>query len=210
MGGARGRRGSRVTMRERARPSGRGRRGARWVFGGALLLALLLGVVAVPLTLVPETVAVPSDADVVVVFAGGRGERLAAAKGIMDREVGAPGSLLAISNGEAPEWPEANELCGTAGRDYSVVCFEPEPNTTRGEARAVAELAAAVRGERVAIVTSTYHATRARLLTERCLPEGVEVEMVGAPVRGDVGYSVRSSARELVALAGMVLDGGEC
>lgn len=191
-------------------PQRRRRRTARWVVGGALLLALLVGVLAVPLTVVPETVAAPSESDVVVVLAGGRGERLATAQDLMDRQIGAPGPLLAISNGHAPEWPQANELCGTAARDYSVVCFEPEPQTTGGEARAVAEMAQALGADRVAIVTSTYHATRARMLTERCLPDGVELEVVGAPARGDLPYKVRASVRELVALAGAVVRGGDC
>jgi uncharacterized SAM-binding protein YcdF (DUF218 family) len=175
-----------------------------------LLFALAVGVVAVPLTVVPETVAAPSESDVVVVLAGGRGERLDTALALMDRQIGAPGPLLAISNGDAPEWPQANELCGTAGPDYSVVCFEPDPQTTRGEAMAIAGMAETLGAHRIAIVTSTYHATRARLLVERCLPDGVELEVVAAPVRGDLPHKVRASLRELMALAGAVVRGGEC
>jgi uncharacterized SAM-binding protein YcdF (DUF218 family) len=52
--------------------------------------------------------------------------------------------------------------------DYEAICFEPEPQTTRGEARYLADLAAERGWERVVLVTTVDQATRARMLVERC------------------------------------------
>ena len=121
----------------------------------------------------PETDPV-RRADAVVLFAGGEGERLAEARRLMARRV-AP--LLAISNGRDPNWPQANRLC-EGGARFAVLCFQPEPNRTRGEARAVRRLARERGWRSVVVVTSTYHVTRARLLVERCY-DG-ELRVVGA------------------------------
>lgn len=47
-------------------------------------------------------------------------------------------------------------------------CFEPDPATTRGEARLLGELAEARGWESVVVVVSTDQVTRARRLIERC------------------------------------------
>jgi uncharacterized SAM-binding protein YcdF (DUF218 family) len=106
----------------------------------------------------------PERADAVVIFAGGRGERLAAAERLMDAGL-APN--LVIPNGTAPEWPAGNRSC-SADLPYEVHCPRPEPDTTRGEARAIASLAEEKGWTRVIVVTSSYQLTRARLLLGRC------------------------------------------
>ena len=78
--------------------------------------------------------------------------------------------VLAISDGRAPDWREANRLCGRR----SVRCFDAKPFSTQGEARWTARQD----WESVVVVTSTYHVRRTRLLFERC-SEG-RVIVVGA------------------------------
>jgi DUF218 domain len=116
----------------------------------------------------------PRRADAVVVLAGDH-LRLGKALELMTRRV-AP--TLVISDGLAPGWREANRLCrggaGAAG-GYRVLCFRPDPYSTRGEARAVARMAAARGWRSVLVVTSTYHVTRARLLFDRCVAARVWV-----------------------------------
>lgn len=174
----------------------------------AVVIVLVLTLAALPLTVFPESAAVPSEPDVVVVLAGGKGERLATARTLMDRAVGPPAGLLLISNGDAPGWPEANAMCGTAAESYAIACFRPRPDTTAGEARVLGELARAQGWDRIAIVTSTYHATRARMRVERCVD--AQVEIVAAASDGPLLDRVRTSAREMVALARDLLDAGEC
>jgi uncharacterized SAM-binding protein YcdF (DUF218 family) len=62
--------------------------------------------------------------------------------------------------------------------DVEVVCLDPVPETTRGEARAVAALATERGWDHVAVATSRHHTSRARLLFRQCLGERVSV--VGA------------------------------
>ena len=116
----------------------------------------------------------PARADAVVVLAGSKKPRLDKALGLMRRGV-AP--VLVISDGRDPTWPEANRLCdGQAS--FRVVCFHAEPYSTRGEAETLARIARARGWRSLAVVTSTYHIRRAKLLFERCFPG--RVETVGA------------------------------
>jgi uncharacterized SAM-binding protein YcdF (DUF218 family) len=109
-------------------------------------------------------------ADAVVVLAGDH-LRLGKALELMTRRV-AP--TLVISDGLAPGWHRANRLCrGRAA--FRVVCFRASPYSTRGEAEAVARMAAARGWRSVVVVTSTYHVTRARLLFRRCVDGRVSV-----------------------------------
>lgn len=133
----------------------------------------------------------PGRADAVVVLAGGRGERLEAATRLMDAGV-AP--VLAVSHGRQPGWTEGNRLCNGVER-YEVVCFEPEPDRTQGEARSVGRLARERGWQSVLVVTSRYHVTRARMLVDRCV-EG-DVRGVGARPPGRGGLPTpRNVARE--------------
>ena len=112
----------------------------------------------------------PRPADAVVVLAGDH-LRLGKALELMTRRVAA---TLVISDGLAPGWRQANRLC-RGGARFRVVCFRPEPYSTRGEARTVARMAAARGWRSVVVVTSTYHVTRARLLFDRCVDARVSV-----------------------------------
>ena len=64
-----------------------------------------------------------------------------------------------------------------------MVCFNPSPETTRGEAEAIGRLAKEHGWNRIVLVTSTYHMSRARLLVGRCYSGTVEV----APAEPDQG-----------------------
>ena len=126
---------------------------------------LVVGVVALNLRLFvfPES-STPGHADAVVVLAGGAGERL-------DR------GLELVRDGVAPNLVVStgpDELCATR-HDYAVYCFLPKPDDTRGEAEAVGRIAAREGWQHLLLVTSDYHATRARILVERCFPGTVDV-----------------------------------
>ena len=153
-------------------PVGRTRRSRRNVMrgmtaGAVLLLGLAL---ATARLFVWPPADDPTDADAVVMFVGGQGERLVAAERLM-AEGRAPN--LVIPNGFAPEWPGGFRACREP-RPYDVHCPRPEPDTTRGEARAIAALAKERGWTRVIVVTSSYHVTRARLHLERCFDGQVQ------------------------------------
>ena len=106
----------------------------------------------------------PQHADAGVVLAGGDGERLDRGLELVEQGVA---SNLVISTGP-------DRLCG-GQFDFAVYCFLPDPDDTRGEAEAVARIAAREGWDHLVLVTSDYHATRARLLLERCFPGTLDV-----------------------------------
>jgi uncharacterized SAM-binding protein YcdF (DUF218 family) len=142
------------------------------VIGAALVL---IGAATARLFVWPATDRV-AEPDAVVLFVGGRGERLATAVDLVRRHDGA---ALVIPNGTVPTWPEANELCHTP-QPFQVLCPTPDPDTTRGEARTIAALAAREGWHRLALVTSDYHVSRARLLLSRCFDGDVSVRSAGS------------------------------
>jgi uncharacterized SAM-binding protein YcdF (DUF218 family) len=158
-----------------------------------VVLGGLWGIAAAALVQAPIDLAHPADA--LVVFAGGRGERLSKAVTLLQRHV-AP--VLVISNGRDARWPAANQLCASRQR-FEVLCPRPHPDTTRGEARMVRDLAARRGWRSVVVVTSTYHARRARLLLRRCF-DG-QLQVVAAPPREQW---LHTWARANVELAGLV------
>jgi len=116
----------------------------------------------------------PDHADAVVLFAGGRGERLDAALELLDNGVG---SALVLPNGNLPHWEAANRLCSEP-QSFDVFCFTPDPDDTWGEASGISLLADEHGWTSLAAVTSTYHVTRVRTLLTRCT--NAEVGVVGA------------------------------
>ncbi len=65
--------------------------------------------------------------------------------------------------------------CANDNPAYQVICFEPKPTTTRGEAEEIGSLARAHHWRSVLVVTSKYHVSRARLIVRRCMPGTVRV-----------------------------------
>jgi hypothetical protein len=118
--------------------------------------------------------------DAVVVVAGGP---LRLHKGIELVEHGmAP--LLIVSN-PSGGWAykeEAPDLCDShpPKRPYRVVCFDPKPESTQGEARFVKEIAAARHLRSLIVVTSYFHVTRARIEMRRCFKGRLAV--IGTPI----------------------------
>ena len=108
----------------------------------------------------------PGTADAVVVLSGGRNSRLDPALKLMQQGV-AP--LLVISGaGLDPLWLKAQRLCRDGARGFRVLCFDPSPYSTRGEAETVTRLAQTHGWQKVDVVTSRYHVFRARMIFERC------------------------------------------
>jgi hypothetical protein len=104
------------------------------------------------------------------VLGGGGDERLQTGLTLLDVGV-AP--VLLLSHGSP-------DVCGRA----RVRCFVPDPDRTQGEARTVADLAARHGWTRLLVVTSRYHAVRARYLFRRCFDGRVRVVGVRADPRG--------------------------
>jgi len=73
----------------------------------------------------------------------------------------------------------------------TLTCFVPSPATTRGEARALTELVRQHDWHTVIVVTTPYHAERARMIFDRC-PTG-NVLFVAPPVRASTAHWIFES-----------------
>lgn len=135
----------------------------------------------------------PVRADAVFVLSGDHGERLATAMRLLEQGVT---STLVLDG--TPDSVRAVALCG-GGEPFEVVCLRPDPDSTRQEARAAGRLAAERRWTSVVVSTSTFHATRSKLLFERCL-EAEVVAVAGDPPYGGLRLA-RAVAREWLAVA---------
>jgi uncharacterized SAM-binding protein YcdF (DUF218 family) len=110
----------------------------------------------------------PAKADAVVVLSG-TDQRLPVGQRLV-REGYAP--LLVVSRSNDPTAAERG-ACSTGA-----LCFRAKPYSTRGEARAIARLAAARGWRMVDVVTSQFHVFRARIVIRRCYHGGLR--MIGA------------------------------
>jgi uncharacterized SAM-binding protein YcdF (DUF218 family) len=133
------------------------------------------------------------SADAIVALDGDRPRRVQAAVALASAGL-AP--VLVLVRGESI----APELVAARGLPFEVVSFVPDPPTTRGEARAIARLARERGWQRVLVVTSTYHVTRARLIFERALACDLRFVSAGCRRRRLPRYIVSESAKLLLAL----------
>ena len=144
----------------------------------------------------PQTEPVRS-ADAVVVLAGASGERLPLGLELMEQGT-AP--VLVLSSTNSPGNVDADQICDDPSLiPYQLICFTPDVDTTRGEARSIARLAQDNGWDSVAVVTSRYHATRASTYIEQC-SDAHFILAASSPDAGP-GEWLRRFTEESVALA---------
>jgi hypothetical protein len=120
----------------------------------------------------------PAHVDAVAMFDGpGNSGRLATALRLA-REHRAP--VLLLSRGT--KLSESGR-CPPSMPGVRVICFNPSPATTQGEAEFLGRLARKDRWRSVALVTVTPQGTRARLRTSRCFPGKIYVVTAPLPTR---------------------------
>lgn len=73
---------------------------------------------------------------------------------------------------------ELRRLCRSSTSDIKVVCFEPEPATTEGEARFVSKIAESRGWTSVVVISWRYHIVRARYIFGQCYPGDVVMRSV--------------------------------
>lgn len=122
--------------------------------------------------------------DAIVVLGGGAGERIA-----LGRRLAAERGVPLVHSAEVRD----TDL--HLGPEVEVVRLEPPPVNTAAEARATRELADTRGWSRIAVVTSTYHVNRSRMLFAQCL--GDRVDVTGVRATGSIGTRAHRYAREL-------------
>lgn len=89
-------------------------------------------------------------------------------------------SFLVISRG-SPAFGHGS-ACAPAIPQVKVICFDPSPATTRGEAEFVDRLAEQYHWKSLVLVTTTPQDSRARLRMERCFTGPVYVMTAALPL----------------------------
>jgi hypothetical protein len=96
-----------------------------------------------------------------IVMLAGPGDRLPVALQLA-HEHRAP--VLVVSRG----WQGYGGPCPPPIPGVKLICFDPDPGTTRGEAEAIGRLAKQFHWSSVVLVTTRTQDTRARMIVERC------------------------------------------
>ncbi|MGF1665322.1 MAG: YdcF family protein [Acidimicrobiia bacterium] len=139
----------------------------------------------------PATAVTPSG-DAIFVHAGGNGERLRTAVALFEEGVA---KVIVVSNpgGRSSQVPPG--LCGST---ETVICVVPPTVDTAGEARALGDLMAERGWDRVVVVTSDYHVSRAGMLDRSCTD--ATIEAVAAPARRRQPLVTPARIQETLAL----------
>ncbi|MBO1267715.1 YdcF family protein [Arthrobacter cavernae] len=132
-----------------------------WLPVGAVILVAWI-VIGVPLYVSPPT-GQPQPADVLFVL-GPPTARVEYAEKLMNAGL-AP--TIAVSMPLNSDGEIEGAYC-EAKRPYRIICFHPEPFTTQGEARVLADMAEEYGWRSANILTSQFHVTRAKEIVGRC------------------------------------------
>ncbi|MBL7495975.1 YdcF family protein [Frankia sp. CNm7] len=164
--------------------------------GLAGLLVLAFVAVTAKLFVYPKRDA-PAPVDAIVMFAGSAGRVELAVS--LARAGYAP--VLAVSQPAPGDACPANTI-----PNVEVICFHPDPLTTRGESRWTAEAADARGWRSILLVTSTPQDGRARLRLGRCYDGEVRVMTVDPGSRADwarmIAYEWAATVKALVLQRG--------
>jgi hypothetical protein len=149
------------TLLTSRRPTSGRRRLRRRLATALLIMFAVFGATTVRFFVVPQQ-GMPSSVDAIVML-NGPGDRLDTALALAwDHR--AP--MLVISRGSS-YWGHGS-VCAPKIPGVKVICFDPSPATTRGEAEFVGRLARRYRWRSIVLVATTPQDTRARLRVGRC------------------------------------------
>lgn len=143
------------------------------IIGGAAGALFVIWLIACSMILLrPDVTEVPQPTDAVFVLGPSDQTRVGHARDLMDQGL-APTVVYATPQGDFGDGSAATAgdigkpRCDT-GRDYEVICFEPDPSTTQGEAMKMRDLAAERGWDDVIVITTRPHVPRAQLIVDRC------------------------------------------
>ncbi len=153
------------------------RRGRRWRLVAIALVIFVVAVSAATVRLfIRPDQGMPARVSAIVML-NGSGDRLDTALNLAWQHR-AP--FVLISRG-SPAWGHGG-VCAPAIPHVTVICFDPSPATTRGEAEFAGRLARKYHWTSVALVTTTPQDSRGRLRMERCFTGPVYVVTTSLPL----------------------------
>ncbi|MBO0982876.1 YdcF family protein [Rathayibacter sp. SD072] len=136
----------------------------------------LIAATAVPLFVHPALDDV-GDVNAIVVLGPVTDRRMDGALALLSEH---PGAVLVLSTTRDGDGSFARPECA-ARNGKRVLCFTPSPFTTRGEIAEVKELTREYRWSSIALLTSTPHVARVRVIASMCLPAPASVASVEGP-----------------------------
>ena len=155
-------------------------RGGRRALIAAISLVVIFGLITTRLFVWPAQ-GMPLRASAIVMLAG-PGNRLNAALRLAQQHR-AP--VLVVSQGQHGY----GGPCPPMTPGVKLICFDPDPGDTRGEAEFVGRLAKKYHWSSVVLVTTQAQDTRARILVERCFT-GPTYVITGSLPLGDWPYQI--------------------
>lgn len=165
----------------------------RWLITIAITAALVVFCGATARLFVWPARGMPARVDAIVSLAG-PGNRIDAALRLAHEQ---RARFLVVSRGHdgygAP--------CPRPVPRVRLICFEPVPATTQGEAEYVSHLARKYQWRSVVLVTSTAQDTRARQRMKRCFGGRIYVVAVGLPLLtwpGQIAYEWAATLKMLL------------
>ena len=184
-------------MRFKTRPGAvdmprRSSRARRRVFAAIVAVVVAFAAVTARLFVWPAQ-GMPATVDAIVMLAG-PGDRLPVALQLA-REHRAP--VLVVSRG----WEGYGGPCPQPIPGVRLICFDPDPGTTRGEAEAVSRLAKRFRWRSLVLVTTKTQDTRARIIVERCFSGSTYVITAPLPLSSwpyEIAYQWAALGKALV------------
>lgn len=166
----------------------------RWCFSLPIRLALVCALVLPAATwalFVRPSTGVPERADAVVVLSGTWETRVE--EGLRLLRSGVVPTLVFVGRVDSPAAARVCQKEASLEAD-DVICLMPEPDNTRKEVRAAAQLAERRGWRSLILVTSTHHVSRAGLLLRRCYSGRVDV--VGTDLPAGIHLTMRLFAHE--------------
>lgn len=159
------------------------RRRWRYLAAGSLIALAGLAFVTARWFVWPSQQAMPSRVDAIVML-NGPGGRLDVA---LDLAWAGHAPVIVISRGSR-RWAHGSD-CAPKIPGVRVICFDPSPQTTRGEAEFAGRLARRYHWRTIAVVTVAPQDTVARLRVGRCFSG--RIYLVNAPLaRRELPYQV--------------------
>jgi uncharacterized SAM-binding protein YcdF (DUF218 family) len=129
-----------------------------------LVSAAVIVIVGLPVYAVPQIDPL-RRADAIFVLGGNGYERYPYALELALQGL-APRVVVSNPAGDVDTW--LTDLCRNQRYTFTVSCFEPDPATTKGEARELRRLAAEQGWRTVIVVTFRPHISRARYILQQC------------------------------------------
>jgi uncharacterized SAM-binding protein YcdF (DUF218 family) len=158
------------------------------------VLVVVFAVATVRLFVRPDQ-GMPAQVSAIVML-NGPGDRLGTTLDLA-RQHRAP--FVVISRG-SPAFGHGSDCAPHIPRE-KIICFDPNPSTTKGEAEFVGRLARQYRWRSLVLVTSTPQDSRARLRVERCFAGPVYVVTVSLPLSSwpyEIAYEWAATVKAVV------------